>query len=167
MSSWLTSSPTWTCFSSSFYSILLFSLPGWGLFPWLGCPSSSSVLGSPFIFLLFKVRGRLGAWQSGKRREGALPSGWKLAFSFCSSMIIANSFKQQITYTASVHLLPTDFSDLHIRLIAFLSPPALIAATRGKLDVEIKNRVLQGQTNRRGFCNVTVKVGKETDTLLA
>lgn len=50
--------------------------------------------------------------------EGILLSGWKLTFSFCS-MIIPNYFKQQISYAASVNLLPTDFGDLHIRFMSF------------------------------------------------
>ena len=73
------------------------------------------VLKSSFILLLLRKRGRLGV----REEKGGDPFlGGKLFF-FFYSMIIPNDFKQQITYTASVNLLPTDFNDLHTRFMSY------------------------------------------------
>lgn len=54
-----------------------------------------------------------------EEKRGDASLGRKPFFFFFSSMIIPNYFKQQITYTASVNLLPTDFSDLHTRFMSY------------------------------------------------
>lgn len=72
VSSWLTISPFWTCV---FILILLHFasvFPKLGLLPWLRCPSSSSILKSPFIFLLLRVRRRLESQRREERRPCSL-----------------------------------------------------------------------------------------------
>ena len=72
----------------------------------------------PIHFLAVQSEGEtLEPGSQTREGRGHFPLGGSLLF-LSVPLLSLQTFKQHITYIASVNLLPTDFSDLHIRFMS-------------------------------------------------